>query len=183
MAEEQNQDGAESQADDAAEGQAAHAATESQSGDGEDGTSVDELKKLRAENAKWRKQLRETESKLSEREKAELSEREKLERDRDSAQQKLAALESEVGSLRVQVLAPRAGIRPDAVRAASALLDWSQVDDPSDERQVIRALKEVAKENAYMTVAGGADGGAGGGEQGQVTDMTALIRRAAGRSA
>jgi len=68
--------------------------------------------------------------------------------------------------------------------AAAALLDWDSVDDPSDQKSLEKALKQLAEARPWLRNAngGGADGGAGRRDEGGSSDMNTLIRRAAGRA-
>jgi hypothetical protein len=93
---------------------------------------------------------------------------------------KVTATEKRVRDLQVQVLATKVGIVDPS--AASALLDWSKIEDPDDDKQVEKALRELVKEKTYLVPAGGgSDGGAGNGAGGGTQDMNQMIRQAAGR--
>lgn len=185
MADETKITGSDSPVEDEQEAQEAQD-TQRPGGEGDEKSTLtaEDARKLRSEASALRKRLKDAESKLTERETADLSEKEKTERAKDDAETKATTLEREVRELRVQVLAPEAGIQPRAVRAAYALIDWSEVSDPDDRKQVLRALKDVAKEHPYLAGGQSADGGASGGEQGAgtITDMNDLITRRARRA-
>jgi hypothetical protein len=174
---------ADAQAAEATDAQEAQTTPAQAAGDGEQTVSAEDARKLRSESAALRKRLKDAEAKLSEQEKKDLTELDRATREKDDAVGKASKLESEIRELRVQVLAPEAGIQPKAARAAYALIDWDDIGDPDDRKQVIRALKEVAKEHPYLTGGQSADGGAGrNGETGGVESMSDLIRQRVGKA-
>lgn len=140
-----------------------------------------ELQKANREAAKYRTRLREAEAKLKEIEDQEKTEIEK-------AQERVQALQSELETqratsrnLQVAVLAAQVGIVPEARDDAARLLDWTNIQDPSDPREIEGALKTLVKDRPYLlgNIPGGADGGAGGGAR--PTSMNDLLRGATGR--
>jgi hypothetical protein len=143
-----------------------------------------ELNKVSREAAKYRRELRTTQTALKEREDQDKSD---LERERDravKAEQDLKTERQAARQLRVEVLASRVGIVREARADASRLLDWDQVSDPDDERELESALRDLVKEKPFLLgkVPGGADGGAGAEREGGSGDMNALLRAAAGRT-
>lgn len=154
------------------------------SGSQEDLVARSELTKVNREAAKYRKQLREAQEALKAREDEDKSDLQK-ERDRAvKAEQDLKSEREASRKLRVEVLASRVGIVREARADAARLLDWEQISDPDDEREVEQSLRDLVKEKPFLLgkVPGGADGGAGGdrGDTGS-GDMNALLRAAAGR--
>ena len=141
-----------------------------------------EAQEARREAQRLRERTKKAEEELQRLKDKDLSDKEKVERERDELKSGQETLQEENRRLRVQVLLPQVGITdPDAVK----LLDWSEIEDPSDEKQVLKALKKLVEAKPYLAgnVAGGADGGAGGGGR-QVAggdDMNARIRAASGR--
>jgi hypothetical protein len=163
--------------------------TEPQAGNGERPGGADEetlsvaaARKLRSEHQSLRERLKQTEQKLSEREKAELTEKEKLERDASEKNERLTAAESENRFLRAQVAAYQAGVREKFLEHIPKLLDWDTITDPSDPKQVGRAVKEFLKDNPEMVkTANAADAGAGGKRKPDGSlDMNQWIRDRAG---
>lgn len=144
-----------------------------------------ELAKVNREAAKYRKELRDTQAALKEREDQDKSD---LERERDravKAEQDLKAEREAARKLRVEVLASRVGIVREARADAARLLDWEQISDPDDERELEESLRNLVKEKPFLLgkVPGGADGGAGQEREGAGSgDMNALLRAAAGRT-
>jgi hypothetical protein len=131
---------------------------------GGDGETISEeaARKLRSENRKLRERAKAAEDTLSEREKAELTAQQKAEKEAEDANAKTATLEKENRELRVQLAATKVGIRPKATAAASALVDWDEVD-ASDTEAVEAALKALKKEHEYLfAVSADIDAGAGG---------------------
>ena len=136
---------------------------------------------LETQLATARRELEQTQAKLREREQADLSVQERLQRDLEERNTKLSALEASHRSLRVQVAAAKVGIRADATAAAAALLDWSKIEDASDDKQLERAVRELAKEHPYLSAGGtNIDQGVSGGRA-RTGDMNDLIRSAVGR--
>jgi len=159
--------------------------TESGSGstDDKDLVSRSELARANRDAAKYRAQAREAQDALKAREDQDKSDLEK-ERDRATkAEEKLVKIEKDARELRVQVLAGKVGIAREARGDAARLLDWDDISDPDDERQVEVALRDLVKDKPYLlgNVPGGADGGAGGSRDTGSQDMNSLLRQAAGR--
>lgn len=153
---------------------------ENQEGE-EDQVSRRELAKANREAAKYRRELRVAQSKIAELEGESKTELEKIQDQAKKAEDMLKESQSEVAELRVRILAEDVGIVRTARADAARLLDWSSVDDPSDDRQVVEALKSLVKDRPYLLGSGtGADGGAGSGQP-PVQDMNRLLRQASGR--
>lgn len=153
-------------------------------GEAEETVPKSELDKANADAAKRRRELREAQKRVEELEAKDKTEAERLQADRDKASQERDTAVSENRMLRARVLAPTAGIA-DAKAAADAatLLDWSKIEDPSDDSQVEQALVDLVKDRPYLAgnVAGGSDGGAGGSRGQGGAGMNQLIRDAAGK--
>lgn len=126
-----------------------------------------ELQKVNREAAKYRTKLREAEEKLKQIEDEGKSEFEKAQERLTALQTENQTLRSQAQHLQVTVLAGRVGITESAREDAARLLDWDAITDPTDAREIEKALKELVKDRPYLLgrVAGGADGGAGGGTQ------------------
>lgn len=153
-------------------------------GDGGTGTDDKELAKARDEAAKSRIALREAQTKLKELE-------DKGKSDLEKAQELVKTLETQVGTVTdkakkaiVAVASGDLGIVKEARSDAAALLDWSKIEDPLDEAEVTKALKELVKERPYLLgkAGSGADGGAGGRQKSGTESMNDRIREAAGRT-
>lgn len=153
-----------------------------QEGSGGSQELTTELERTRREAAKYRTERNDLQKRVEELEGAGKSEVEKLTGQVTEKDKRLSEVESENRRLRAMVLAPTVGIAPAAAGDAAALLDWTQIEDPSSEDQVSKALKELVKSKPYLggNVREGADGGAGGSREG-AADMNSLIRGAAGR--
>lgn len=143
-----------------------------------------QLEQANAEAAKRRRELREAEKKIAELEGKDKTEAERLQGERDTAAKERDDAQTENRALRARVLASAAGIAdPKAAADAASLLDWTKIEDPTDDSQVEKALVDLVKDRPYLAgnVAGGSDGGAGG-QRGQGGEgMNALIRGASGR--
>src|SRR5262245_29970236 len=144
------------------------------------GSGDDELKRARGDAAKYRKQLRATEAELKQIRDAQLSDTERRDQDFETLKTANGDLERENRSLRVQVAAAGLGIVDP--EAAAALLDWTKVEDPSDPKQVEKALRELVKERTWLSgTAQGFGGGEGNDRPADIgEDMNARIRQAAG---
>jgi hypothetical protein len=143
-----------------------------------------ELEKANAEAAKRRRELRDLEKKVAELEGKDKTEAERLQGERDTAAKERDETLAENRALKARVLAPTAGITdPKAAADAATLLDWSKIEDPSDDSQVSQALTDLVKDKPYLAgnVAGGSDGGAGGSRGQGGEGMNELIRGASGR--
>jgi hypothetical protein len=142
-----------------------------------------ELAEARKEAAKYRVERNAAQKKADELEKAQLSDQERITKERDELKTSSSTLEKDNRSLRARLLAGDVGIVADARGDAASLLDWSKIDDPSDDDQVKKALEDLTKAKPYLLgTGGGADGGTGGRRTAGSDDMNAQIRRAAGRA-
>lgn len=145
----------------------------------QDTLTPEAARKLRSESKALRERLKAAEEKLSEREKNDLTERERLEADRDTNAKRVSALEADLRFSRVQLVAHKLGVRSEATEDVAKLLDWDSIDDPDNQKQLEKAVRELVKEKPHLSgVANGADGGARGRESGLV-DVNQIIRRAA----
>lgn len=168
------------------DGGTAQEANDARPGGGGDGGSDDTLsaedaRKLRSEASALRKRLRDTETKLTKREQADLTEQQKAQVELEQRGERISKLESGNRSLRVQLAAAKVGVRTEATQAAAALLDWNSIEDPDDDKQIERALKELVKQHSYLSaVSRGVDGGAGRSERAGTNDMNSLLRQAVG---
>jgi hypothetical protein len=161
---------------------AQEATTERPGGAGEDQDALtpEAARKLRSESKSLRERLKAAETKLTEREKQDLTERERLEQDRDANAKRVTALEADLRFSRVQLVAHRLGVRPEATEDVAKLLDWESISDPDDPKQLERAVRELVKEKPHLSgVSNGADGGAGRGSESGLVDVNQLIRRGA----
>lgn len=152
---------------------------ESQEGDAKDQmVPAAKLKEVNKEAQALRKRLRDAEKERDELKSSQMSEQEKVTKERDELKESVATLEAQTRDLTVQVLASKKGIVDP--QAASKLLDWSKIEDPSDESAVEEALADLVKEKPYLTgnMAGGGDGGSGDGGTGGPTNMNDLLRGA-----
>lgn len=142
-------------------------------------------RKLRSEANALRKRLKDAETKLTDRETAELSEKQKLERDLTTATATRDQLEAEVRTLRAQQIASKVGIRADALEMAVKSLDWESIDDPTDAKEIERALKELVKASPFLSSRpDGLDGGRGSGNGsrgGNGDSLTDLLLRSTER--
>lgn len=139
-----------------------------------------EAQEARREAQALRQRTKAAEEELKRLKDAQLSDQEKTAKERDEERSRADAAEKRVRDLQVQVLATKVGIVDPP--AASALLDWSKIEDPEDDKQVEKALRDLVKEKTYLVPAGGgSDGGAGNGTGGGTQDMNSMIRQAAGR--
>lgn len=144
--------------------------------------SPEDARKLRSEARAMRSRLKQAEDELKRRSDSELSDKQKLERDLNVEKAQREQLATEVRNLRVQVAAGKLGVRSEAVDRIGSMIDWSEVEDPSDARQVERAIRELVKEMPFLAREGMDGGrGRGTGARGE-QDMNSIIRRAAGRA-
>jgi len=153
------------------------------SGSQDDLVPRSELAKVNREAAKYRRELRKAQDALQSREDEDKTDLQK-ERDRAvKAEQDLKSEREAVRKLRVEVLASRVGIVREARADAARLLDWEQISDPDDERELEESLRTLVKEKPFLLgkVPGGGDGGAGGDRETASGDMNAMLRAAAGR--
>lgn len=95
---------------------------------------------------------------------------------------KLAEQEARSNRTQAQAIAAELGFRKPAYGVK--LLDWDDLDDPSDPDEVRAALREVLKDDpALKKAAKSADGGEGGSGSAAVgRSFNDIIRSAAGRS-
>lgn len=142
----------------------------------------DREKNAKDEAAKLKAELDELKSK-------DLGEQEKLRLESDRRAQELTQRDSRVSELEerertliVRVAAVGAGIRPEASAAAVALVDWDEIEDATDEKQVHKALKALKADHEYLfaksTVDGGARGGDGDGDGPEPTPGSGRVRDA-----
>jgi len=143
----------------------------------------EELQKVNREAAKYRRERNELQNKLKQFEDAEKSDLERLTGENKTLADKLTASEKRERALRVQVMASRVGVAPDAQADAAKLLDWGTIEDPDNDQLVEDALKDLVKERPYLRggTRVGADGGAGGDGRSTAAGMNEQIRRASGR--
>lgn len=154
-----------------------------QGGSGDTSLSSEDARKLRSESRSLRQRLKDAEAKLTEREAADLSEQQKLERDLTAASATRDQLEAENRTLRAQSLAAKVGIRADAVDLAVAALDWTEISDPTDTKEIERALKELVKDRPFLSSRpDGLDGGRGRGQGNGGNDINDMIRAAVRRT-
>lgn len=148
-----------------------------QAGDGDRGDS-ETITKLRSEAAGYRTKLREAEARVKELEDAEKTDLEKAQSQVQDLNEQLTTMELRVRRSVVSAIAGDVGIVREARSDVAELLDWSKIEDPTDEKAVEKELRSLIKEKPYLTggVAGGADGGAGGGKGSQTATMNDLIR-------
>lgn len=158
-------------------------AAEAQAAEAE-GQSNAEVTKLRKEAAGYRTELRKAQEALKEKEDAEKTDLQKAQGEVDDLKTQIATAETRARKATVLAVAGDVGIVKEARGDAADLLDWSSIEDPTDEKAVEKALKALVKEKPYLAgnTAGGADGGAGGGSGGaRTSSMNDLIRAGAGR--
>lgn len=143
----------------------------------------EELQKVNREAAKYRRERNDLQNRLKAFEDAEKTDIERLSGQVTTLEEKLTKSQSRERDLRVQVMASRVGISPDAQADAAKLLDWEKIEDPDSDALVEDALKELVKERPYLRggVRIGADGGAGGDGRSTAAGMNEQIRRASGR--
>ena len=180
-------DDAGTQAD--ADAQAAAAAADDQPQVGNDGAaqaaaavdSPGELARARAEAAKYRKELREIQAKLKERDDADLSTTQKLEREKTALEAEKSQLEARLRDANVQAIAAKVGVKADLADTVSSLIDWDEVD-ADDQKAIEKAVKELVKERPSLSARpAGLEGGRRTRQDGE-GDMDSVIRRAAGRA-
>jgi hypothetical protein len=162
--------------------------TESQAGtgsgsDGQDLIPREELQKVNREAARYRRERNELQNRLKAFEDAEKSDLERLTGENKTLSETLKASQERERVLRVQVMASRVGVAPDAQADAAKLLDWGTIEDPDSDQLVEAALKDLVKERPYLRggTRVGADGGAGGDGRSTAAGMNEQIRRASGR--
>jgi hypothetical protein len=151
---------------------------------GSESLTPEDVKALRKDLAAVRKEAAEYRTKLKERDDADLSTAQKLERGKATAEADRDQLATDNRNLRAEIAAAKVGVRTEALEDAVKLLDWDEIDDPTDRKQVEAALKALVKAKPYLS--GRPDGLDGGnGRQGGADtggSMNEIIRRAAGRS-
>jgi hypothetical protein len=124
----------------------------------------DAATKLQEQLAAAEKRAKDAEAKTAELEKKDLDEQQRAERERDEATKRADTALAEARELRVEAAANKVGIRPEAAKAANALLDSSV--DRDDRAALERALKGLKDKHGYLfadveAARKGADGGAG----------------------
>lgn len=172
-----------------AEGTALEATQSASPGGGDDKSdredaalSPETARRLQSENRTMRERLKTAEAEAKKAREAEMSEQEKLTEQTTTLRTELDQARAEARDLRVQVAASKLGILdPDA---AAKLLDWDTVEDPSDPKQVVRALKTLIQERPYLAgTTQSIDAGSGRQFTGSANiDMNERLRLAAGRS-
>lgn len=190
MSDQETQTGRDDDAQDGAGDSGTQAdATAAQDGNGDSGTdsqniTPEDARKLRSEARSLRQRLKAAEDKLTARETADLTEQQKLEREKTTLEAERDQLATDNRNLRAEIAAAKVGIRTEALGDAVKLLDWSEIDDPTSQKQVETALKQLVKDKPYLS--GRPDGldGGNGRQQAQQAQgsMNEIIRRAAGRS-
>jgi hypothetical protein len=161
---------------------AAREAQEAADRSSQEGNDKGELARARAEAAKYRTTLRDTEARLKALEDEKLTDGEKVTKQLQDVTASNATLLEQNRSLMVQVVAAKVGINPDLVDAIPAMIQW---DDVEDLRGLEKSLKQLVKDRPSLAgkVAEGVDQNEGGnGSQQQSGDMNAILRRAAGRA-
>lgn len=144
--------------------------------------SPEDARKLRSENRSMRQRLKDAEQKLADLETKDLTEKQRVERDLTAARAELEQSRAAARNAEVKLAAAKLGVRTDAVDLVVSAIDWSSVDDAADSKQVERAIRDLVKDRPYLSARPeGLDGGKRGNNQGE-SDMSSLIRRAAGRS-
>lgn len=153
-------------------------------GDQQDLIPRSELAKANAEAAKYRRERNELNKRLEALEGQGKTQLEQAQEQNKKLETTLSEQQKTNRELRVQILAAKVGVVQEARADAARLLDWEKVSDPDSEPAIEAALVDLVKEKPFLlgNVAGGADGGAGRGTQGEPVDMNALIRQTAGRS-
>jgi len=131
-----------------------------QDGDGGDKETLspEQTRKLRSEAKNLRERLKEAETKRKELEDKDLEESARNKRDLDDRTKRLSETEAELRTANVRLAALEVGIRPNATKAAAALLGWDDLD-ASDEKAVADALKALKKEHEYLFTVDDGDGG------------------------
>lgn len=152
-------------------------------GTGTDGLSTEDARKLRSEARALRQRLKAAEEELTKRKDSDLTEQQKLVQAKSTLEADNEQLGARVRDLSAQIAAARVGVRPEAVADAVKLLDWDEIDDPTDGKQVERALKELVKEKPWLSGRpDGLDGGNGRRSAPAGSTMNEIIRQAAGRT-
>lgn len=167
------------------EGNGTPDAPDADSGDGQKAFDADYVRKLRSENAAYRKRAQEAEGRVAAFEQSQLSEAEK-------AQARIAELEKQNQALldsahrdrlerQVALAAPKYGIvDPDA---AVRLLDIDRLDvaDDGTINNLDDTLKNLIKDRPWLVGTQRGSGGGGARPQQPATSMNDVIRQAAGR--
>jgi len=139
---------------------------------GEEGAGGGKEAELRREAARYRRELRDTQARLSKLESEKLTESEKRDLRAKELEAENATLKAERHAARVEAAAATAGARNPAIVAKLVPAD---ADDPK------KAIEQIKKDNPYLFgTAGSADGGAGGNSGGSGRSMNDLIRRGRG---
>lgn len=141
-----------------------------------------DLQRVNREAAKYRRERNDLQNRLKQFEDAEKTEIERLSGENKTLSDRLSASEKRERALRVEVMATRVGVTPEARADAVKLLDWDKIEDPDNDQMIEDALKDLVKERPYLRGAvGGADGGAGTGGRSTSTGMNERIRAGRGR--
>lgn len=163
--------------------QADDAGAQDGTGGSKDGLSPEDARKLRSEARSLRQRLKDAETKLTERDDADLSTTQKAERDKAAAEAERDELTTDNRNLRAEIAAAKVGVRTEALADAVKLLDWDEIDDPTDRKQVEAALKQLVKDKPYLSGrADGLDGGNGrNGNAAGGDSLTDIVLQATGR--
>ena len=156
-------------------------------GEGEDTRTREELL---AENAELTRRLNKSrtakarEARAANRSKGGASKKDEsdseLAQENEDLKAKLAQVESRSNRTQAQAIAAELGFRKPA--HGVKLLDWEDMDDPSDPDEVRSALREVLKDDpALKKAAKRADGGEGGSGAATTRTFNDMIREAAGK--
>lgn len=170
-------------ATDDAQAQAANTdASQEDAGATDDTIDPAEVARLRKELASVRREAAANRTKLKQYEDATLSDQQKLEQQKAAADARAEQLESTVRDLQAQVAAGKLGVRADAISDVVKLVDWEQIEDSSDPKQVEHAVRDLVKERPYLSGRpGGLDAGTGAHGRVEVKpSLGSFIRREAG---
>lgn len=150
---------------------------------GKDVSEVDgKVRRANEEARKYRERAQQAEAQLVELKKAGMSEQERQQTDYEQAKTRVADLEATNTRLRVQVAALQAGVKTSLAADVPKLLDLSEVEDVSDDKQIEKAVKAFLKERQeYVGGSVDLDAGATGSHRpAGKASLGLLIRREAG---
>lgn len=103
-----------------------------------------------------------------------------LAQENEDLKARLAQIESRANRTQAQAIAAELGFRKPA--HGVKLVEWEDLDDPSDPDEVRAALREILKDDpALKKAAKSADGGEGGSGAATTRTFNDMIRDAAGR--
>lgn len=167
----------------------AGAPTDGDGDENDDQVTAEQARKLRSEHKSLRQRLKQAEKERDDLKRASMSDQDRREAEVADLRGRAGTLETEARTLRAQLAATRVGIPADLADVAAAAVDWDAIDDPSDAKQVERALRAVVKDRPSLAGGDRQTWGAGEGLQGTgsrrpgaSSDMNDLIRNAAGRT-